>query len=82
MRRVVYEAVGSLEEFQPWLDQVVHFPEEVIDQAWKRIPPDWVESEEDDLACLLEQLFERRKRVPELLAACREARGNPFPNWK
>jgi len=81
-RRVVYEAVASLEDFQPWLDQVVHFPEEVIDQAWKRIPPDWVESEEDDLACLLERLFERRKRVPELLAACREARGNPFPNWK
>ncbi len=26
-RRVVYEGVRSLDDFQPWLDRVVHFPE-------------------------------------------------------
>jgi len=81
-RRLVYEPVTSLEDFQPWLGQVMNFPEEVMDQAWKRIPPDWIEGEDDDLDRLLERLFERRKRLPELLAACREARINPFPNWK
>jgi hypothetical protein len=81
-RRQVYDAVGGFEDFQPWLDQTVHFPEEVIDQAWKRIPPDWVSGEEDALDQLLERLFERRKRLPELIAACRDARTNPFPNWK
>ena len=81
-RRLVYESVTSLDDFQPWLEQVVNFPEEVMDQAWKRVPPDWVEGEEDALAGLLERLYDRRKRVPELLAACREARAHPFPNWK
>ena len=81
-RKLVYEDVRSLGDFQPWLDQVMHFPEEVLDQAWKRIPADWVEGEEDALEQLLIQLFERRKRLPELLAGCREARTNPFPNWK
>ena len=81
-RRVVYESVSSLDDFQPWLDQVVNFPEEVIDQAWKQIPPDWIEGEEDDLERLLERLFERRKRVPQLLSACREARADPFPKWR
>ena len=80
-RRQVYESVRSLDDFQPWLDQVIHFPEEVIDQAWKRIPPGWVDGEEDDLDRLLERLYDRRKRVPDLLAACRTARTNPFPNW-
>lgn len=80
-RRQVYESVRSLEDFQPWLDQVIHFPEEVIDRAWKGLPPDWTEGEEEALERLLEQLFERRKRMPELLKACREARTNPFPNW-
>ena len=37
-RRLVYEGVRSLDDFQPWLDQVVHFPEEAIDRAWKQIP--------------------------------------------
>jgi hypothetical protein len=80
-RRLVYDDVTSLDGFQPWLEQVIHFPEEVIDQAWKRIPPAWIEGEEDALQDLLERLFERRKRLPELIAACRQARTNPFPNW-
>jgi hypothetical protein len=81
-RRLVYESVRSLDDFQPWLEQVVHFPEEVIDQAWKSIPAAWIAGEEDALTQLLERLFERRARVPELLAACRDARANPFPRWE
>jgi hypothetical protein len=80
-RRLVYQSVRSLDDFQPWLDQVMHFPEEVVDQAWKGIPPDWIEGEEEALAQLLERWFERRKRLPALLAACRDSRINPFPNW-
>jgi hypothetical protein len=78
---LVYDAVRSLDDFQPWLDQVIHFPEEVIDQAWKRIPAGWIEGEEEALEQLLERLFERRARVPDLIATCRTARTNPFPNW-
>jgi len=80
-RRLVYEGVRSLDDFQPWLDQVKSFPEEVVDTAWKRIPPDWVEGDENELDRLLERLFERRKLIPELIAACRESKVNPFPNW-
>jgi hypothetical protein len=81
-RRVVYDCVRGLDDFQPWLDQVLHFPEEVIDRAWKVIPPEWVDGEEEALHRLLEQLWERRKRVPELIEACRETRSNPFAAWK
>jgi hypothetical protein len=82
MRRIVYEAVRSFDAFQPWMERVMNFPEEVIDNAWKRVPPEWVEGEEDELARLLERLFERRTRIPELIEACRKTRSNPFPNWQ
>ena len=81
-RRTVYDSVRSLDDFQPWLEQVIHFPEEVIDQAWKGIPADWIAGEEDALTQLLERLFERRARLPELIAGCRGARSNPFPSWE
>ena len=81
-RPVVYEGVQSLSDFQPWLEQVMHLPEEVIDQAWKRIPMGWVDGDEEALERLLARLFERRRRVPELIAACRTATFNPFPHWK
>jgi hypothetical protein len=80
-RRIVYEAVRSLDDFQPWLDQVLHFPEEVVDRAWKRIPPEWLDGDEQALEELLERLFERRCRVADLIRACRDARLQPFPNW-
>jgi hypothetical protein len=78
---MVYEQVRSLDTFQPWLDQVVNFPEEVVDQAFRQIPPEWLEGEEDQFEQLLEKLLHRRKRVPDLIADARQARVNPFPNW-
>jgi len=80
-RKLVYEHVRSLDAFQPWLDQVIHFPEEIVDQAFRQIPPEWLEGEEDQFEQLLEKLLRRRSRVPELISAVREARTNPFPNW-
>ena len=81
-RKLVYSEVNCLDDFQPWLDLVVHLPEEVIDQAWKAIPPDWIEGEEDALERLLEQLYQRRVRVPELIETSRDSRVCPFPNWQ
>jgi hypothetical protein len=81
-RPLVYAAVQSLDDFRPWLDLVTHFPEEVLDRAWKSIPPAWLEGEEDDLERLLERLYARCKLLPELIAGCRNGRTNPFPNWK
>jgi len=80
-RKVVYDRVRSLDDFQPWLDQVVNFPEEVVDQAFRQIPPEWLEGEEDELERLLEKLLRRRERVPDIISEARQARINPFPNW-
>lgn len=77
-RRMVYEPVKSLEDFQPWLERVEHFPDEVLDRALRRIPPAWIEDEEDELERLLESLLRRRNRVAELLEQSR----NVFLNWE
>ena len=80
-RRMVYQRVRSLDDFQPHLDQVMHFPEEEVDKAVRAVPPEWLESEEDEFERLLEKLMRRRDRLPDLIAGTREARINPFPNW-
>jgi len=80
-RKMVYEQVRSLDDFQPWLDQVVHFPEEVVDRAFRQVPPEWLDGEEEEFERLLEKLLRRRARVPDLISDARHARVNPFPNW-
>jgi hypothetical protein len=81
-RPTVYHRVHGWEDFQPWLDQVIHFPEEIVDRAFKRIPAEWITGDEAHLETLLETLLRRRKRVADLVSGCRRGRINPFPNWK
>jgi hypothetical protein len=79
---VVYQSVRSWDDFQPWLDRVIHFPEEVVDEAVRRIPLEWLEGSEDAWDALLTRLLRRRRRVPDLLRDITRAPGNPFPNWR
>lgn len=80
-RRMVYERVTGLKDFEPWLDQIGAFPESCVDAAWRQIPPSWVEDDGPALEQLLERLLARRKRVPDLLESAAHSRLNPFPNW-
>ena len=80
-RRTVYSRVRSIDDFDPWLTRVIHFPEEVLDRALRQIPPDWIGEDEAALEKMLERLLGRRKRVPDLLHACRKASVDPFPRW-
>jgi hypothetical protein len=81
-RPLIYGGVKSMADFEPWLERIVHFPEEVIDQAVKQIPPSWIEGDEEALEELMEQLLRRRTRVPDLIEACRTSRAGVFPDWK
>jgi hypothetical protein len=80
-RRIVYRNVRSIDDFEPWLSRVIHFPEEALDRALRQIPPAWIGPDEGALETMLERLLGRRKRMPELLHGCRKAEGNPFPLW-
>jgi len=81
-RPLVYRTVRGLAEFEPWLSRIRNFPEEVVDQAVKRIPPAWLEGDEDELERLLERLMRRRARVPDLIEQCCSGLSNPFPDWR
>src|SRR6202042_1318324 len=66
-RPSVYEKVRGWDDFQPWLDRVVYFPDEVVDAAQKQIPPEWVGEDAAALQSILEKLMSRRRRVPDLI---------------
>jgi hypothetical protein len=81
-RPSVYRRVQGLADFEPWLARIVNFPEEIVDQAVKAIPPAWLEGEEEALEVLLARLLKRRARVPDLIEESLRGRVNPFPNWR
>ncbi len=81
-RPLVYESVRGLEDFQPWLDYITHLPAEVLDEAYRHVPAQWIDGQEDALEDLLERLHRRRRRAADLLLECRRARPSLFPNWR
>jgi hypothetical protein len=81
-RTSVYDEVRSLDSFEPWLEMVANFPASVIDSAWKEIPREWLEEDEEELEKLLESLLKRREQVPRLIREARAGRANAFRNWR
>lgn len=77
----VYSSVRGLADFEPWLERVLNFPEEVVDDALARTPTEWLNGDRDGVYSLLEKLMARRRRVPDLIQDCRRAAICPFPNW-
>jgi hypothetical protein len=80
-RPSVYARVRGWADFEPWLERIRHFPEDVVDQAVRQIPPAWLDGEEVELERLLDRLMARRKRVADLIQECRAGRADPFPAW-
>lgn len=82
-RNRVYGGVTGMESFGPWLERVEkRITERVLDEIVREIPPDWYEDDYDGLMTLIERLYQRRTRVPELLLSAKSSNRQPFPNWR
>lgn len=81
-RHLVYDAVQSIDSFEPWLTQVRHFPIDVLDRAWRGIPPEWIGDDAEAMEKLIATLIRRQARVADLIADTRNGRVNPFTNWR
>ena len=69
-RPSVYRHIRSWADFQPWLDRILNFPEEIVDDTLRGLPTEWLNGDADSLYTLLERLMNRRRKVPDLLRNC------------
>jgi len=82
LRREVYDGVKGYDSFQPWLDRIISLPLGALDAPYRQIPPEWYDHERERLEALLEELYRRRLRTPDLLRGGKRASRDPFPNWR
>jgi hypothetical protein len=81
-RNEVYESVSGWDSFEPWLSRIEMMDERVVWDMVNEIPPEWYESESEELEKLARALIARRRMVRELIAAFRASPRNPFPGWR
>ena len=80
-RRVVYDSVRGLESFEPFLSSVEELEETELQEFAANIPEEWYEGKRNDLDCLIENLFRRRRRVRQAILDTKNCELRPFPNW-
>ena len=80
-RNRVYEGITGMESFGPWISRVESLSDRVLEQIAGEVPPEWYEDDHDALLRLLEQLYRRRTRLPDLLLEAKRSNRQPFPNW-
>jgi hypothetical protein len=81
-RNRVYLGITGMESFAPWLELLeTRVTERVLDEISREIPSAWYEDDYDALLRLLEQLYRRRLRVPDLILEAKRTNRQPFPNW-
>ncbi len=83
LRTDIYKEVQGYASFEPWIERILHFPEEVIDKALREIPREWLaEGEMAELEKMLERLMKRRTKVSDLIRDLKRGRSDPFPLWQ
>jgi hypothetical protein len=82
-RNGVYEGVTGMYSFAPWLERLEkRITERVLAELAAEIPPIWYDDDYDALMRLIEALFRRKQRVPELLWQAKQSNRQPFLNWR
>ena len=81
-RNNVYGGVRGEESFAPWMERLERrVNERILGSTLEQIPSAWYEDDLDALRVLSEKLYNRRKRVPELILSAKNTTRHPFPNW-
>jgi hypothetical protein len=78
----VYAHVTGMESFEPWLNRVERITPSLLDEIISEIPLDWYGQDQEALFGLAEQIYRRRKKVPDLILEARNSNRQPFVNWR
>lgn len=78
----VYESVQSWSDFEPWLEALRTFPEDLVEQAIAALPSEWVAGDHDRLRRLMDRLLLRRSKVADSVERTIESKPEAFPNWQ
>lgn len=81
-RRLVYESVRGVKSFEPYLSRIENIEASELEECLREVPREWCGDDPDQIARLAEQLYQRRRRLRQLIIDAKESSLRPFPNWE
>jgi hypothetical protein len=68
-RLQVYRTTNGPRPLAPWIRRLRQLQPAALNDAISQLPPSWLAGDEDAVKKLVERLWERRERLPDLIAA-------------
>jgi hypothetical protein len=81
-RRLVYESVRGLQSFEPFLSRIENIKASELEECLCEVPREWCGDDPDQISRLAERLYDRRRRVRQLIIGAKQSSLRPFPNWE
>ena len=80
-RRLVYESVRGLQSFEPYLSRIENLDAAELEEGLREVPVEWCGGDPRQSSALVERLYERRRRVRQLIIDAKNSTLQPFPRW-
>jgi hypothetical protein len=80
-RHCVYERVGGMDAFEPWLARIDKMDASILGGIAEGIPPEWFDFAFDALEKMIQHLARRRTLVRELIISAWKSSAQPFRHW-
>ena len=81
-RRLVYESVLGLKSFEPYISRIENMEASELEACLHEVPREWCGDDPDQISRLAEQLYQRRRRLRQLIIDAKQSSLRPFPNWE
>lgn len=81
-RRLVYESVRGAKSFEPFLSRIENLDLAEIEACARQVPVEWCDGETSGPLRLAQALYERRRKLRQMLIDLKNCESKPFPNWK
>lgn len=81
-RRLVYKSVRGLRSFEPYLSRIENIDASDLEACLHEIPSEWCGNDPEQISQLGDRLYERRRRVRQLIIEAKQSSLRPFPNWE
>jgi hypothetical protein len=78
----VYHHVRGWESFEPTLSRVESIDQQDLWNCARDIPTEWYGDDSAALSRLIEELYQRKSSVRDLIVKFRDSKRMPFPNWQ
>ena len=77
----VYRGLRRFSDIEPWIEAITMLPERAFLDIVAAVPSEWLADDYTEFSAVLDRLWRRKSRLPEMLTSVFRSHASFFPDW-